>query len=113
MPYELKFGLIIGASIILIGLISLLIYFSTSKKIKYKVKEYPNLLQAIGGSENISNVTLNGSRVSMNFMDKNLINKDQVKENGVDTIVIANKKLTLVIGKSAASVYRYLNESTK
>lgn len=112
MSYELKLGLIIGVPILLIAIV-LIIALTSKLKIKNKSKEYPDLLQAIGGNENISNIILNGSRVSMNFEDKNLINKDKIKENGVETIVMANKKLTLVIGKSADSVYKYLTEFTK
>lgn len=111
MPYELKLGLIIGVPVILI--VVLLIVFFANRKKKSKSKEYPNLLQAIGGKENISNVVLNGSRVSVNFVDKSMINKEKIKENGVESIVMANKKLTLVIGKSAEYIYKYLSENIK
>ncbi len=111
MPYELKLGLIIGVPVILI--VVLLVVFFANRKKKSKSKEYPNLLQAIGGKENISNVVLNGSRVSVNFIDKSMINKEKIKENGVESIVMANKKLTLVIGKSAEYIYKYLSENIK
>ena len=111
MPYELKLGLIIGVPVILI--VVLLVVFFANRKKKSKSKEYPNLLQAIGGKENIANVVLNGSRVSVNFIDKSMINKEKIKENGVESIVMANKKLTLVIGKSAEYIYKYLSKNIK
>lgn len=75
--------------------------------------EFPKLLEALGGEQNISNVTLNGSRISLNFDNKKIVDKDQIKENGVETIVISNKKITLVIGKKATIIYKYLKENIK
>jgi len=75
--------------------------------------EFPELLEALGGAENISNVSLNGSRISLDFDSKKVVDKEQIKENGVETIVVANKKITLVIGKKAPAIYKYLQESVK
>ena len=49
----------------------------------------------------------------MNFENKKNVNKDQIKENGVETIVVSNKKLTMVIGRQAPAIYKYLIEITK
>ena len=56
---------------------------------------------------------LNGSRVSLNFDSKKVVDKELIKENGVETIVVANKKITLVIGKKAPMIYKYLYENVK
>lgn len=99
----------VGALLIIIILVSVL-------KIKTKKKgnlEFPELLEALGGADNISNILLNGSRVSLNFENKKNINKDRIKENGVETIVVSNKKLTMVIGRQATAIYKYLIEITK
>ena len=47
--------------------------------------------------------------------EDNLANhdKEQIKENGVETIVVSNKKITLVIGKKASLIYKYLLECIK
>ena len=112
MPYELKLGIIIGIAILVVIVAIIGLIFINKRKNKSN-QDYCELLEAIGGKENISEVILNGSRVSVNFIDKSLINKENIKKNGVETIVMANKKLTLVIGKNSESVYKYLNDSTK
>lgn len=103
--------LIIGISVLLI-IIVLVIVFKLKTK-KKGVSEFPELLEALGGVDNISNILLNGSRISLNFENKKNVNKDQIKENGVETIVVSNKKLTMVIGKKASIIHKYLAESVK
>ena len=105
MSEELKMCLIIGGSLLFIAFVIVLVIILRRPK---EVAEFPGLLEGLGGNENISNITLNGSRISMNFQDKTNINKDLIKENGVETIVVANKKITLVIGKNAPVIYDYL-----
>ncbi len=113
MSDELKWCLIIGASVV--ALLSIIILVVVLKK-KGKAKEnteFPELLEALGGAENISNITLSGSRISLNFDSKKNVNKEQIKENGVETIVVANKKITLVIGRNAPVIYKYLQANVK
>lgn len=105
MSDELKWCLAI-VGIILLSIIIIVIVRKTHKSVNKQ--EYPGLLEALGGFENISNISLNGSRISMNFENKSNINKDRIKENGVETVVVSNKKITLVIGKDAPVVYQYL-----
>lgn len=112
MSDELRWCLIIGGIVVLVSIIILVVVMSKKHKIK-ESKEFPELLEALGGPENISNVILNGSRISMNFDSKKSVDKEQIKENGVETIVLANKKITLVIGKKAPVIYKYLQESIK
>lgn len=108
MSDELKLCLIIGAVVLtLILIVAIIIIKKRSGK---EIREFPGLLEALGGNENVSNITLNGSRISMNFENKNSINKELIKENGVETIVVSNKKITLVIGKNAPDIYKYLQE---
>ena len=93
MSEELKLCLIIGGSLLFISLITILVIKLRRPK---EVAEFPGLLEGLGGNENISNITLNGSRISMSFENKTNINKELIKENGVETIVVANKKITLL-----------------
>ena len=105
---------VIGATIIVLLMIIILLVVIRHKKSEIKGKfEFPELLEALGGVENISNVFLNGSRISLNFDSKKNLDKEKIKENGVETIVVANKKLTLVIGKKAPIIYKYLQENIK
>lgn len=110
---ELKW-LIIGCSVILLISIMLVLIVLLKKKNKIKEShEFPGLLEAIGGKKNVSNIVLSGSRISFNFENKKDLDKEKIKENGVETIVVANKKVTLVIGKKASIIYKYLIENVK
>ena len=106
--------LLIGVGILFLILIIVFVIIILKRKSKLKENsEFPELLEALGGVSNISNVLLNGSRVSLNFDSKKNIDKDQIKENGVETIVVANKKITLVVGRKASAIYKYLVDSLK
>ena len=112
MSNELKWCLIGGGIALLLIIIVLIIVLKKKSKNK-EMLEFPELLEALGGADNISNVILNGSRVSLTFDSKKNIDKDLIKENGVETIVVSNKKITLVIGKKASVIYKYLLENIK
>ena len=105
MSDEMKLILIISGIVLVVVLLIIIIIKKRGSK---EVVEFPGLLEALGGNDNVSNIVLNGSRISMNFENKNNINKDLIKENGVESVVIANKKITLVIGKNATTIYDYL-----
>lgn len=112
MSDGLRWCLIGGSILLLLIIICLLMVFRKRSRLKEN-REFPELLEALGGANNISNVNLNGSRVSLNFESKKSVDKDLIKENGVETIVVANKKITLVIGKKASMIYKYLQQSIK
>ena len=107
MSDELRWCLI-WSSILILLVIMVLIVVSKKKSKNKETKEFPELLEALGGVSNISNINLNGSRISLSFESKKNIDNEMIKENGVETIVLSNKKITLVIGKKASSIYRYL-----
>lgn len=110
MSKLMMWGFIVGFVFILL-LFTLFLIIRNKRKNNKTNKEFPELLKALGGLENITNLSLNGSRISLNFNDKKSINKEQIKENGVETIVFSNKKMTLVIGKNAPVIYKYLQEN--
>ena len=101
--------IILGAIIVLLSIIYMLVKLSKGSK-KKTCGEYFGLLEALGNVNNITEVALNGSRISAKFIDKELINKELIKENGVESIVISNKKITLVIGKSSNDIFEFLNK---
>ncbi len=106
--------LIIGCSaILLIAFVIVLIILLKRKNRIKESQEFPELLEAMGGKENITNLALNGSRISFNFENKKDLDKEKIKDNGVESIVVSNKKATLVIGKKAPIIYKYLNENIK
>ena len=104
-------SLIVSGSIVsLIFFITILMIVIRKKKGANKHEEFNDLLEALGGIENIYNVTYSGSRINLNFNNKKIIDKEKIKQNGVQTIVISNDKITLVTGKQAEKIYNYFNE---
>ena len=112
MSDGLRWCLISGVILFLLLIIFLVVLIKKNSKNKEN-KEFPELLEALGGASNISNVILNGSRISLDYDNKKVLDKEQIKENGVETIVVSNKKITLVIGKKAPIIYKYLQENLK
>ena len=98
---------IVTTIIILIGL--LIVIVSNKAKGNNIANEYPELLVALGGKDNINEVTFKGSRVSVILLDKTIVDKERIKSQGVETIVVSNKKLTMVVGKQSEVIFKYLN----
>ena len=113
MSKELKLGLVIAASVLVLLVIITIIVLIKKRSKKNNKLEFPGLLEALGGTDNISNIVLNGSRISLNYANKGNVNKELIKENGVESIVVSNKKITLVVGKQAPIIYKYLQENLK
>lgn len=102
---------IIGGSILVLVIALILVILLLRKRKNDTVKEFPDLLIALGGKDNITQVTQKGSRVSVIVDNKKAVNKEKVKEQGIETIVISNKKVTMVVGnKNSMLMYNYLND---
>ena len=61
------------------------------------VYEYPELVEALGTKNNILSVGFKGSRVNVEIKDKKLVNKEQLKDGIVETVVVSSKKVTMVV----------------
>lgn len=110
MDYYQKLAIII-TSIVLVVAVGVLVFLLKRKRKLKSLEEFPELLEALGGKSNISKVSQKGSRVSVVVDNKKIVDKDMVKEQGVETIVISNKKVTLVVGsKKALLMYNYLKQ---
>ena len=99
-------AMIVCGGILLVSLIVILLIKRKSKDVK---EEFPELLLALGGKENVNEVSFKGSRVSVLLEDKKVIDKEKIKEQGVETIVVSNKKVTMVVGKKSEEMFNYLN----
>lgn len=103
--------LIVIASIVVIVTLSILIFKTKKKKEAKKAYEFPELLLALGGKENISEPSYKGSRVSVIVDNKKTLDKEKMKEQGVETIVISGKKVTMVVGsRKSILIYNYIND---
>ena len=105
----MKWYYVVAIVVAILLLLLTLVLIVNNKKNDKKVEEFPNLLLALGGKENINEVSFKGSRVSVLLENKKLINKEGIKNEGVETIVVSNKKVTMVVGKNSEIIFNYLN----
>ena len=69
-----------------------------------KKKEIPQinasaLYFALGEKENVSSISLNGSRLSVELKDKNKLDKEALKSLGIKNIIEMQAKTILVVEK--------------
>ena len=74
------------------------------KKAEFKIENNDELLATFGGKENIEQVELKGSRLSIQLKDMNLFNKEKIKEFGIDRILLMSNKIIL-IGEGVNSIF--------
>ena len=106
-PYVL--GLIIGGAVILLGIIIVLIIVFSKRSKKPKV-DNSKWLAALGGKENVVSVTAVGSRITLVLKDKESINREQLTQYGVKSVITMSNKVTLVKEK-AAETAQAINEA--
>ena len=109
--------LIVIASLIVIALIAFLILYLSSKQSKEKSLGeakglYNKIVDTFGGIDNITNLTVNGSRLSITLKDSSYINNETLKvmtDEGFG-VVKTSKKITLVVGEMANHYYQEINK---
>lgn len=102
---------IVGAVLLITSLTLLIIVFNKKRKNNI-VNEYPELILALGNKENILSVNFKGSRVNVEVKDKKLVNKEQLKQGIVETVVVSSKKVTMVVGNEESSkICDYINKT--
>ena len=100
------------ASILLVLLLVIICKFNKNKSDNNI--EFPGLLEALGGKDNIVEISQKGSRINVIVNDKKILDKEKIKAEGIDTIVISNKKVTMVVdNKKAVLIYNYLYNFNK
>ena len=62
------------------------------------------LLEAVGGKDNISNVTSSPSKVTVTLKDHSLIKVDIIKSLGASGIVQGKENLSMIFGKESALI---------
>ena len=80
------------------------------KKVDYRNKAAvkSSYFEALGGEDNILEKKIDGSRISLKLKDYSLIDKEKIKEAGVDGFIMMSNKLYLVVKSDAAKVYKIL-----
>ena len=95
--------------VVLIGVVVLIVLFLKRRKGPKLVEE--DWFSALGGKENIKEAIAVGSRLSLNLVDKDSINRERLKELGVSSILVMSNKVTLVIEGKAEKVASLINDS--
>ena len=106
--YGLYLAIGVAALIVIVILAILLPYYLKRKK----EKPAPRLINktayvtALGGAENILSKELKGSRIVLHLADNSKVDKEKLKEAGVDGFILMSDKLTLVLKGDAEAAYK-------
>ena len=99
---EVLIPIIIGVIILIVAII---IFINANKK-KNLNKEFNEkvlgIINNLGGNDNIISVTPKMSRVEFVLKDYELVNKEELKNLGVQGISKTSQKITLVVGNELA-----------
>lgn len=95
--------LIIVGAILLVAAIIVVVILLLKKKAAKKMNG-GLWLEALGGHDNIDDVSGVGSRVTLILKDKDAINREQLKTLGVSSVLTMSNKVILVIEDQAVSV---------
>lgn len=107
----------IGSGLVIFA-ISLLITYLVALKKKKKLTSnaktfYTQIVEALGGIDNILGVNVNSSRLSVVLKDNEVLNsydfKQFVSKNNIGTVK-TSKKITLVIGEYANDYYNAIKK---
>ena len=114
---EWYYFVIIGVALAFIGFV--VFYLISLKKHKTANKEaeqyYSKIIDAVGGLDNIVDISCNGSRLTIVLNDYENTNQEslnQLVSDGVG-IVKYNKKLTMVVGELASLYYNSILKELK
>ena len=61
-------------------------------------------IEALGGKENVTDVSAMGSRLSITLKDNNLIKREDLTNLGVSNIMMMSNKVTLIIEDKAEKI---------
>ena len=106
--------IVIAGLIVLAGLIFLILYLSSKANKEKSLGEakglYNKIIDTFGGIDNIENVNVNGSRLSLVLKDTTYINQETLKvmsDMGFG-VVKTSKKITIVVGEMATHYYNQI-----
>ena len=100
---------VIDAVLLLFVLFMIIRHFvMKSPKVKVNNDEW---FIALGGKENVKEINATGSRLSLNLLDKEAIDREKLKTLGVTSVVSMSNKVTLVIEGKAEQIAETLKQS--
>ena len=102
-------------AVIAVAVVCILVFGKKKKQEKAppRVIEKSKYYEALGGEGNVISHTRTGSRISLVLKDFDAIDKEKIKEAGVDGFIKMSDKLVLVIKGDAEEVEKTLFGSTE
>ena len=108
LPWYIIALFALTAVLIIALIIVLIIFFKKGKATKIDNSLW---FDNLGGKDNIVSVNQVGSRINLSLKDKDIINKDSLKELGVKSILVMSNKVTLVVESNADNIAKAINEA--
>ena len=107
---NLVIWLVVLDALLLLFVIFMVIRHHVTKSPKVKVDNNEWFI-ALGGKENVKEISAVGSRLSLNLLDKEKIDREKLKTLGVSSVVVMSNKVTLVIEGKAEKIAETLKQS--
>ena len=104
--------LIVAGCLVLVAILVFLIIFFGKRK-KNPIVDESAWLTALGGKDNINNVSAIGSRINLSLKDKEKIDREKLTNLGVNSVLVMSNKVTLVIANSAVDIAETISNGIK
>ena len=104
--------LIVAGCLVLVAILVFLIIFFGKRK-KSPIVDESAWLTALGGKDNINNVSAIGSRINLSLKDKEKIDREKLTNLGVNSVLVMSNKVTLVIANNAVDIAETISNSIK
>lgn len=105
-------ALIIAGCLVLVAVLVFLIIFFGKRK-KNPIVDESAWLNALGGKDNINNVSAIGSRINLSLKDKEKIDREKLTNLGVNSVLVMSNKVTLVIANNAVDIAETISNGIK
>lgn len=113
MKWLLIILIALACLVLIFGIVFLIVFLIALKNKKASTLEaksfYQDIIDSVGGIDNIEDVTVNSSRLSIILKDNEVLNSDNFKNfvasNNIGTVK-SSQKITMVIGEFASN-YHY------
>lgn len=108
--YILPISIAVAALIFISVLILFIVVMVKNKKNKVIKSPLPDnqILEALGGKDNVINATLIGSRLNLVLKNYDVVNENQLNNLGIDSVIKMSNKIILVSKDDLNSVYKQI-----
>ena len=104
--------LIVAGCLVLVAILVFLVIFFGKRK-KSPIVDESAWLTALGGKDNINNVSAIGSRINLSLKDKEKIDREKLTNLGVNSVLVMSNKVTLVIANNAVDIAETISNGIK